>query len=155
MLDPLSFALLNHRGIPANEIKDNVYVRASETEFWDGYHGQKLVQVDEFGQVKDTVGKPNVDMMEAMRMINNAPYPLHMAELTDKGQHFVSEVVIFASNIAHAMIKHINSLVFPKAAIRRLNVHAYRLTPKDSYVQRVVQKCVPLVELGNYHPIRP
>lgn len=150
LLDPLSFALLNHRGIPAKDIKDNVYVRASETEFWDGYHGQKLVQVDEFGQIKDTVGKPNVDMMEAMRMINNAPYPLHMAELTDKGQHFVSEVVIFASNISHSMISKINSLVFPKAAIRRLNVHAYRLTLKNAFTTRTIEKRVPLSEAHLY-----
>jgi hypothetical protein len=152
LLDPLSFALLAHRKIPASQIKDNVYVRASETEFWDGYHGQKLVQVDEFGQVKDTVGKPNVDMMEAMRMINNAPYPLHMAELTDKGQHFVSEVVLFASNISNAMIKHIHSLVFPKAAIRRLNVHAYRLTLKDAFESVDKYIDVPIESVTAYDP---
>lgn len=152
LLDPLSFALLNHRGIASNQIKDNVYVRASETEFWDGYHGQKLVQVDEFGQVRDTPSKPNVDMMEAMRMINNAPYPVHMAELTDKGQHFVSEVVIFASNISHAMIKHINSLVFPKAAIRRLNVNAYRLVVKPVFQNIRQNKEILTTELSFYDP---
>uniref|UniRef100_A0AB38ZJU3 RNA-directed RNA polymerase n=1 Tax=Crocidura shantungensis ribovirus 14 TaxID=3139534 RepID=A0AB38ZJU3_9VIRU len=152
LLDPLSFALLNHRKIPAAQIKDNVYVRASETEFWDGYHGQKLVQVDEFGQVRDTVSKPNVDMMEAMRMINNAPYPVHMAELTDKGQHFVSEVVIFASNISHAMIKHINSLVFPKAAIRRLNVNAYRLVVKPDFQEVVCSREILTNDLPLYDP---
>lgn len=152
LLDPLSFALLNHRNIAASEIQNNVYVRASETEFWDGYHGQKLVQVDEFGQVRDTVSKPNVDMMEAMRMINNAPYPVHMAELTDKGQHFVSEVVIFASNISHAMIKHINSLVFPKAAIRRLNVNAYRLVIKPEFHEVSYTRDIPISDLSLYEP---
>lgn len=127
LLDPLSIALMSYRKLKP---RNNIYVRASETEFWDGYHGQKLVQVDEFGQVKDTVGKPNPDMMEAMRMINNAPYPLHCADIIDKGTFFTSEIVLFASNISHRMGSYLNSLVFPQAALRRLAVHAYRVVPK-------------------------
>lgn len=140
LLDPLSIALLTYRGLKP---RNNIYVRASETEFWDGYHGQQLVQVDEFGQVKDTVGKPNPDMMEAMRMINNAPYPLHCADIIDKGTFFTSEIVLFASNISHSMGNYLNSLVFPQAALRRLAVHAYRVVPKF---------IVPNIEYNPEHP---
>lgn len=147
LLDPLSIALMSYRKL---QPRNNIYVRASETEFWDGYHGQKLVQVDEFGQVKDTVGKPNPDMMEAMRMINNAPYPLHCADIVDKGTFFTSEIVLFASNISHNMSNYLNSLVFPQAALRRLAVHAYRVVPKRVHVDIEYDSKIPPPQIYPY-----
>jgi len=98
-------------------ITDYVFTRNAETEFWDGYHGQPIVKYDDFLQQKDSTTKPNLEIMESIRIINEAAFHLHMAELSEKKNvYFDSPFVIANSNIKTPDLKSISC---PNAFFRR------------------------------------
>jgi len=98
-------------------ITDYVFTRNAENEFWDGYHGQPIVKYDDFLQQKDSATKPNLEIMETIRIVNEAAFHLHMAELSEKKNvYFDSQFVIANSNIKKPDIK---SIACPDAFMRR------------------------------------
>lgn len=98
------------------------YLRRATNEFWEGYHGQPVVVMDDFGNRKDSMQNPVTEYEEFEWMINTASYPLKMAELSAKGcVNFSSEFVIASSNQKHPDIK---SLVDPGAVYRRMHICA-------------------------------
>nr|ULF99825.1 MAG: hypothetical protein 1 [Aparavirus sp.] len=100
----------------------HVYFRNVEQEFWDGYQGQNVVVYDDFGQLKDAQGTPNVEFFEIIRTANISPYPLHMAHLEEKRKaKFVSKVAILTSNES---VLNISSLTHPDAVNRRIDIKA-------------------------------
>lgn len=102
------------------EVENHIYTRRVEQEFWNGYKGQFATLYDDFGQLKDSVGKPNVEFMELINVANTARYPLNMAELIEKNRvEFTSKVVILTSNIA---IPYVESLTCPPAMLRRRDI---------------------------------
>lgn len=81
---------------PKIQREDFVYMRSCNTAHWDGYHGQPVVVLDDFGQdLKD-----NSDISEFMSLISLNDYVLPMAELKEKGTKFTSPIVIVTSNRA-------------------------------------------------------
>jgi hypothetical protein len=79
--------------------RTHTYYRNIEQEFWDGYTGQLITNYDDFGQKTDSLSDANLEFMELIRSANVADYPLHMAELIDKGRtFFLSEIVILSAN---------------------------------------------------------
>lgn len=78
---------------------DTTFVRNSEDEFWDGYHGQHNTYTDDLGQTVDIAGTTANAYMEHVRMIGTCNYPLKMAHLEDKGNvNFRSKVVWATTN---------------------------------------------------------
>ncbi len=127
---------LNNLFVPsAEEAKDfskHIYMRNVEQEFWDNYLRQNIVIYDDFGQRKDSTGKPNEEFMELIRMANIAPYPLHMAHLEDKRKtRFTSKVILMTSNKFDQVV---NSLTFPDAFRRRVDLCG-RVTNKDEFTK--------------------
>jgi hypothetical protein len=72
-----------------------LYSRSCSTKHWDGYHGQPLVVLDDFGQNLEDRG----DLSEFMTLISINDYVLPMAELSEKGMKFNSPIVIVTSNM--------------------------------------------------------
>jgi hypothetical protein len=138
LLEPLSYALLNNREIPTANFKNEIYVRNYETEYWDAYVGQKIVLFDDAFQMKDTPGNPSPEFMEAIRLLNTAPAHIHCADLNDKGRFFSSEICIYTSNLHQNFRSFITSVNCPEAAIRRLNVNAYRVRPRPEFASEIV-----------------
>lgn len=98
------------------------FPRSAKNEYWEGYTGQPIVILDDFGNVKDSQQKPVEEYEELERMVNTAQYPLKMAELKSKGvSNFTSEYIIASSNQKFPDIK---SLVDPGAVFRRFHVWA-------------------------------
>jgi hypothetical protein len=96
------------------------FSRKTENEYWEGYHGQPIVVYDDVFQIHDSREKPNPEIMELIRVINDDDYQLHMATLEDKaGTYFKSDFVICTSNIR---IPACNSIACPSAVYRRMNV---------------------------------
>lgn len=96
------------------------FSRKTENEYWEGYHGQPIVVYDDVFQIHDSREKPNPEIMELIRVINDDEYQLHMATLEDKaGTYFKSDFVICTSNIR---IPACNSIACPSAVYRRMNV---------------------------------
>jgi hypothetical protein len=126
LINFLAIDLLKIDGMPTRDGKadytEELYYRAIEQEFWDGYCGQRIVVYDDFGQLIDSQANPNLEYMEFIRTGNMAPMPLHMAHLADKAKSFfTSRVVIATSNNDLASVK-IPSLSAPMAFKRRVDI---------------------------------
>lgn len=109
---------------------DMIWNYEGENPFADAYHGQFNTVLDEVGQVIDQAGAPDPTLLAIIRMVNIMAYPLHMADLEDKGNtNFNSEIVWGTTNRS---IFHINSLHCGEAVTRRFLV-AYVHVPKLEY----------------------
>lgn len=132
LLFPFAYEVLKMRGCTEN-YENEVYARNVESEFWDNYCNQLLVIVDDAFQIRDSVGKPNPELMEAIRMSNIAPYQPHMADLQDKGRYFTSEVVIYTTNLESDPARHIHSIHSAAAALRRLAQNAFTVELDEKF----------------------
>lgn len=120
MMYPLAIDLLKIEGIPNGKWAQEIYARAVEQEFWDGYKQQRIVLYDDFGQKVDSITSPNEEFFEIIRTGNLAPYPLHMASLLEKSKtFFTSKVVLLSSNID--CFRPV-SLTAPEAVRRRIDI---------------------------------
>lgn len=107
-----------------------VYARAAEQEYWDGYTCQPVCVFDDYSQAVDTAAAPNLEHFEIIRAANAFPYPLHMADLTDKGAtNFESKIIICSSNLA---VPKSESLNFPDALYRRFDL-CVEVTVSDEF----------------------
>lgn len=114
----------------ANKIKEAVYLRTVEQEYWDGYRNQPLVAVDDAFQIKDGAANPNVEFMEAIRMSNMFPLNLHMADLSEKATTmFNGKCVLYTTNNRNP---NIESLTYPEAFYRRFT-HSYEVRIKKEF----------------------
>lgn len=73
---------------------DLVYSRDCSSKHWDKYRGQPIVVLDDFGQNLDD----RTDIVEFEQLVSVNRFILPMAELTEKGQAFVSPIIILTSN---------------------------------------------------------
>nr|CAJ2358124.1 Non structural polyprotein CDS [Astacus astacus] len=107
---------------------NQIYCRNVEQEFWDGYDNQRVCYYDDFGQCRDSQTKPNLEFMEIVRTANIAPFPLHMAELSEKAKsRFTSRFVLLTSNVQSPPIA---SMTCPEAFVRRLDF-SYKVDIED------------------------
>lgn len=101
-------------------ISENLYVRNTDEEFWNGYHNQYIVAEDDALQQKDSEVNPNAHPGEFIKISNSFPYPLNMAELQDKGTtYFQSPLYIVSTNLN--IIKP-ESITSHEAYLRRITL---------------------------------
>lgn len=101
---------------------DYVFTRNSDNDFWDGYHHQPIIKYDDILQQTDSQTKPNNEIMEIVRIVNESAYHLHMAELVDKKNVYMdSQFVVASSNIKRADLKSIKD---PNSFYRRWHLAA-------------------------------
>nr|UJQ92686.1 MAG: putative RNA-dependent RNA polymerase [Narnaviridae sp.] len=81
---------------PEVDLDDLVYSRSCSAKHWDGYRGQPIVVLDDFGQ--DLVDRS--DLAEFEQLVSTNEYILPMAELSEKGTRFTSPIIIVTSNMA-------------------------------------------------------
>nr|APG78016.1 hypothetical protein 1 [Beihai picorna-like virus 74] len=129
MMYPLSIELLKLDGLIDGRWAEEIYARNVEQEYWDGYKGQRVVLYDDFGQMKDSVSKPNLEYFELIRTGNLAPYPVHMANLHEKANSFfTSKIVLLSSNTKWFAPE---SLSHPEAVRRRIDVFVEVFVKKE------------------------
>jgi len=98
------------------------FARHAKNEFWEGYTGQPIIELDDFGNIIDSQMKPVEEYEELEYMVNTAQYPLKMAELKSKGvTNFTSDFILASSNQLYPEIKHLTD---PGAVFRRFHVWA-------------------------------
>lgn len=112
----------------ASDLDEQIYSRMTETEFWDGYHGQFCVIRDDALASKDDVSKPNLELHETIREMNDFPYHLHMAALEDKNTYYNSRVGIMTVNNIRTPIL---SLSYPEAFYNRISDNLYEVIPAE------------------------
>lgn len=123
--------LLKKMGIPYNRTRDT-YVRNSTQDHWDGYANQTVVVFDDFIQSRNSDDRIK-ELLELVRIKNNQPYPLKVAELSNKGNSkFTSPLVFITSNIN--IPRDIN-VADVKAMKRRRDI-VVEVSVKENYVNR-------------------
>lgn len=112
------------------------FTRLSANEYWEGYTGQPVVVMDDFGCVKDKDTAPNEDYLTAIRIINNAPFPLHMANLAEKANTFFTSPYFFVTS--NARVPDVASLAHKDALYRRFHLYV-EVKCRDGYGDKVGQ----------------
>lgn len=137
MVYPLCIDVLRTMGLMnKQDFHHQVYGRQVETEFWDGYKGQKIVIYDDAFQKKDDKTAPNPEIFEVIRSCNTFPQHLHMAALHDKNTFSAAELMLYTTNDSNVKLE---SITFPDAFYNRIGEHAYIVRPKMKYAT-IVQK---------------
>jgi hypothetical protein len=114
----------------AKDIEDQMYMRAVEQEYADGYNGQYVWVIDDAFQMKDSPSAPNIEFFEIIRAVGNFPYALHMADISQKANtYFDSKSLICSTNNANLDIQ---SLTYPDAVFNRF-AFAYHVRVKKKY----------------------
>nr|ULF99762.1 MAG: hypothetical protein [Picornavirales sp.] len=109
--------------------KEPVFLVSSATDdFMSGYSQQPIAVIDDFLQMRE--GK---DLTGFVNMIGNAPYRVNMADLSEKGTQFLSELVIVSMNSAHPKIDKF--VTEPNAVYNRLYDHYYHVVPKPAFLK--------------------
>lgn len=135
MIYPLCIDILREMGIvKPDAYKHQAYARQVETEYWDGYNGQKIVIYDDAFQLKDDKTKPNPEIFEVIRTCNTFPQHLHMAALQDKNMYSQAEVLLYTTNQFQVQLE---SITFPDAFYNRMKTHAYRVQIKQEKSIRI------------------
>jgi len=137
MVYPLCIDVLRTMGLMGKQdFHHQVYGRQVETDFWDGYKGQKIVIYDDAFQKKDDKTSPNPEIFEVIRSCNTFPQHLHMAALHDKNTFSAAELMLYTTNDCNVKLE---SITFPDAFYNRIGEHAYLVRPKLEYAT-IVQK---------------
>lgn len=126
------------------DLENEIYMRCAEQVYWDGALKQFVTILDDFGQQKDSAANPNIEFFELIRMIGPFPYPLHMADLSEKNcTRFASSVVMCSTNNRHLRIE---SLTYEDAVWNRLT-QSWEVRVKPEYLKRVVRNGAVLTSL--------
>jgi len=131
MVYPFCIDMLREMGlIEPDDYKYQVYPRAVETEYFDGYKSQKIIIYDDAFQLVDDPTKPNPELFECIRGNNTFPHHLHCAAISDKNTFSQAEIIIYTTNEMNVDIK---SLTCPDAFNNRMYENAYVVQLKEKY----------------------
>lgn len=131
MVYPLCIDVLREMGLmKKDDFHHQVYGRQVETEFWDGYKGQKIVIYDDAFQKKDDKTAANPEIFEVIRSCNTFPQHLHMAALHDKNTFSAAELLLYTTNDYNVKLE---SITFPDAFFNRMGDMAYKVRPKKEF----------------------
>ncbi|DAZ87507.1 TPA_asm: non-structural polyprotein [Psammechinus miliaris associated picornavirus 1] len=99
----------NTFGLSKANFKDHIYNRNIEQVYFDGYRFQIIMIYDDWGQLKDTVGKPNLEYFELIRSANPSPMQCHMSTVEEKpNTPFLSKFILLTSNIHYHNPQSVN-----------------------------------------------
>lgn len=130
---------------------DFIYMRNPENIYWDGYRGQFCCVFDDFGQIRDSVGRTDSEFLDMIRGSNMFPAPLHTASLESKGNTmFTSKVIVGTTNLSDFKIV---SLICPEAIARRFDF-IIAMAPKPEFSRTdTIQKNFRNRRLDTTNPI--
>lgn len=114
--------------------RECVYFRTVGQKWWDSYANQPVCVYDDFSQLRDTENNPSEELMEIIRIGNNATMPLPMASVEEKGNmYFSSKLIILTANQSHFLTPSIHE---PRAVMRRMDLN-YVVMIKPEYTHLV------------------
>ncbi len=109
---------------------DCIFNWMMEQEFWEGFHGQQVIVMDEVGQQVDSSGNPDPGLFGYVRLNNTMPDLLNMAHCDSKGNTFARPLICWGTtNLRKFDIK---SIVSPEAYTRRWDVVVLQV-PKPEF----------------------
>jgi hypothetical protein len=122
--------------VPHEFKKTMIYSRMAEQEYWDNYQNQVVCKLDDFGQQVN----PEMIMAETfslIRMVNTAPYPLHMASILQKDSTtFKSKIVITTTNLMEHQLTEPTLQIADAKAFKRRRTRAIKVTKLPGHVEQ-------------------
>lgn len=107
-----------------------IYARTPETEYCDGYVGQRYWVYDDAFQIRDSIANPSIELFEVIRLGNMFPYMLHMAALEEKNNSFAEcDMALLTSNLDRIVVESLHC----KEAVARRLTHCYHTQLKEEY----------------------
>lgn len=104
--------------------------------FWNAYHGQELMLMDDAFQKNVVKGMPEDEYNEFIKLVSNAPKPLDKADLMSKGKfHFCSNGIVMTTNNDN-MAPHIMQVCCSTDAVKRRFV-GYEFVLKPEWRDKV------------------
>jgi len=112
------------------------YNRLFEQDFWDGYSSQWVVLFDDFCQIRDFAGREDSEIHNIIRAVNEHPYNLHMADISDKSNTTFRSPFVLATSNSTLENKEFESIKDPEAIRRRFDV-MFDIRLKPQFVKEV------------------
>lgn len=124
-----------------NDWKQFVYMRTPENKYFEKYKGEFCTIIDDFGQLRDTPGGDVQEWMEIIRMVNNFPYIVHMADIESKGNTFFrSRLVLLTTNLSE---QHGPNTINSKEAVLRRMTFDITSGIAEEYARENANGCIP------------
>jgi len=115
----LSEALVRHFKPHLEDASTEIYSKPAG-DFWSEYKNQFITCMDDFGQIRDSLGDPR-EKGDLINMYNTIPFPLNMNNNEDKGKvYFSSEFVLLTANSGW---QNAESLLSEQALKRRIDIN--------------------------------
>lgn len=132
---------------PTIGVGGQIYSRCFEQEYWDGYAGQPICIIDDFGQQKDSLTSPNLEYFELIRASNIFPWQLHSAALNEKANNpYMAEFICITTNLRVDKSLEVRSLVSSDAVSRRIHLpYEVRVIPEVQYGENCPHMCKPFM----------
>ena len=74
---------------------NDIFDYTGESEYWEGYNGQMFLSMDDLFQDTSDATQMARMAVSIIRMCNDTPFPLNMAEIKSKGNtYFQSKFII-------------------------------------------------------------
>lgn len=107
------------------------YTRCAETVYWDGYSpNANVCQFDDIFQIKEIAGNADAEPMNFIRCVDERPYILHCADISDKGNTYFRSPFVFATtNMVQAKFESI----YDSRAVTRRYKFFYKVVPKEEF----------------------
>jgi len=110
--------------IPGEGIANHIYARNPQEKYWAGYRGQFCTLYDDFGQIADTEGSPDVEFCEVIQAVGDNAFKIPMADIEEKNRgYFRSPMLIATTNLKRFTPVNVKSIRSPEALARRFDIH--------------------------------
>lgn len=123
------------------EFRREIYCKA-DSEYWEGYHGQKALVIDDFAQKVRLPGADADDFMELIRCVNTWKYSLNMA-FAEKGLNYFSSSLVWCTTNVDNMRTRAHEMLSDPAAFRRRFAFYERLVVSEEYCLKTVTEILP------------
>jgi len=120
------------QGMEHDASKGYYYTRDGLNKYWDSYVNQLVVLLDEWGAAQEVPGGDN-PAFDLIRMLNSAPYPLVMAELSDKGKRYFDSPFVIATTNQEKVSSMTTIIKTLGALTRRLNKGSYFIETRPEW----------------------
>lgn len=114
--------------------KTMIYSRQPEQEFWDNYQNQPVTKLDDFGQ-NPLPEIRSAEVFSLIRMVNPAPYPLHMASIAQKDcTNFKSKLVVTTTNLPEDLLTRSELQIIEAEAFKRRRTFAIAVSRENKHI---------------------
>lgn len=124
---------LVEQGSSADDVMGNIFQKGN-SEYWNGYAGQKVIVYDDLFQLKPKQGEKDCEYMDIIRMIGSWSFPLNFADLSSKGRIFFCSQFVFGTTNVDCIRSEASGLINDHTAVVRRLANTYDIDVQPEYL---------------------